>query len=270
MSLTLVTAPTAEPVSLADCKLHLRVDSTAENDLIAGLNTGARDYLESFTRRALPRQTWDWKLDAFPCGSEFYLPKAPCISVTSITYLDTDGAEQTLSTDVYGTDLPTGPMARAGRIYLKYNQQWPQTRDIPNAVVVRFVAGYAGTALTLASLTQSAGTATATVTAGHGLTDLQQVTIAGADQAGYNGTFTATYVSATVFTFAVAAGTVSPATGTVTVTPDPVPTMLKVCIKEHVRAMYGRGKEGTGKSFSMGAADILEWIHTQAWPYVSF
>lgn len=261
MTLSLVTAPTAEPVALADVKLHLRVDATAENDLIAGLNTSARDYVESFTRRAIPRQTWDYKLGAFPAGDEFYLPKAPCISVTSITYLDTDGASQTLATTVYDTDLPTGPMARAGRIYLKYNQVWPQTRDIPNAVTVRFVAGYAGTALTLASLTQSAGLATATVTAGHGLTDLQQVTIAGAAQAGYNGTFTATYVSATVFTFPVASATVSPATGTVTATPDPVPVMLKVCIKEHVRMSYGRGSEGE---------DILSWIHSQLWAFTSW
>lgn len=261
MSLFEVTAPSAEPVSLSDVKLHLRVDSTAENDLIAGLNTSARQYAESFTQRAIPRQTWDYKQDRFPCASEFYLPKAPCISVTSISYIDTNGDTQTLSTDIYGTDLPTGPMARAGRIYLKYQQVWPQTRDIPNAVTVRFVAGYAGTALTLASLTQAAGTATATVTAGHGMTDLQQVTIAGADQAGYNGTFTATYVSATVFTFPVASGTVSPATGTVTATPDPVPTMLKLCIKEHVRANYRRGAEDRD--------EILKWIHGQLWPFVS-
>jgi len=143
MSLTLVTAPTAEPVSLADVKLHLRVDTTAEDDLIDGLVVSARDYAESFTRRAFPQQTWDLKSDGFPCAPEFYLPKAPCLSVTSIAYIDTDGATQTLATSVYDTDLPTGPMARAGRIFLKYQQVWPQTRDIPNAVTVRFVAGYA-------------------------------------------------------------------------------------------------------------------------------
>lgn len=259
MSLFLVTAPASEPVSLADLKLHLRVDTTAEDDLIAGLGVTARQYAEAFTQRAIPLQTWDLKLEGFPCGSEFYLPLAPCVSVTSITYVDTNGDSQTLATSVYDTDLPTGPSARAGRIFLKYSQQWPQTRSIPNAVTVRFVAGYAGTALTLASLTQSAGTATATVTAGHGLTNLQQVTIAGASQAGYNGTFTSTYVSATVFTFPVDSGTVSPATGTITATPDPVPTIVKVCIKEHVRANYGRGVENRD--------EILKWIHGQLWPY---
>lgn len=261
MSLFLVTAPSSEPVSLSELKLHLRVDTTTEDDLIAALGVSGRGYAEDFTRRAIPRQTLDLRLDAFPCESEFYLPKAPCISVTSISYIDTNGDTQTLATSVYDTDLPTGPQARAGRIFLKYNQVWPQTRDIPNAVTVRFVAGYAGTAVTLASLTQSAGTATATVTAGHGLTNLQLVTIAGANQAGYNGTFTATVTSSTVFTFPVDSGTVSPATGTVTATPDPVPTMIRLCIKEHARANYGRGVENRD--------EILKWIHGQLWPFVS-
>jgi uncharacterized phiE125 gp8 family phage protein len=262
MAFSLVTAPTSEPVSLADAKLWIKVDATAEDDLISGLIVSARDYVESFTHRAVPLQTWDEKCDAFPDDSEFYLPKAPCVSVTSITYIDPNGDTQTLSTSVYDTDLPTGPNARAGRVFLKYGQSWPSTRDVPKAVTVRFVAGYAGTALTLASLTQTGGTATATVTAGHGMTNLQMVTIAGATQSGYNGSFTATVVSATVFTFSVASGTVSPATGTVTATPDPVPTMVKVCMKEHVRANYGRGAEDR--------KEIMDWIDKNLWAFKSF
>lgn len=261
MSLFLVTAPTSEPVSLTELKLHLKVDVTTDDDLIAPIGVAAREYCEAFTQRALPRQTWDYKLDAFPCGSEFYLPKAPCISVTSITYVDTNGDSQTLPTSVYDTDLPTGTHARAGRIFLKYGQSWPSTRGIPNAVTVRFVAGYVGTAVTLTSLTQSAGTATATVSGGHGLTHLQQVTIAGANQSGYNGTFAATVVSSTVFTFAVDSGTVSPATGTVTATPDPLPLMLRLCIKEHARANYGRSADDRD--------EILKWVNGQLWPFVS-
>lgn len=260
MSLFLVTAPASEPVSLDEVKLHLRVDSTAEDALIAGLNTSARDYAESFTQRAIPQQTWDYKLCAFPC--EIWLPKAPCISVTSITYIAPDGTSTVLDSALYTVDAPVGPKARAARIVPAYQQSWPQTRNVPNAVVVRFVAGYAGTALALASLTQTAGVATATVTAGHGMTDLQMVTIAGAAQAGYNGSFTASVVSATVFTFPVASGTVSPATGTVTAIPDPVPVMVRLCIKEHARANYGRGAEDRD--------EILKWINGQLWPFVSF
>ena len=52
MALVLVTAPTSEPVSVLDTKLHLRVDTTAEDDLIASLIVAGRDYAETFTHRA--------------------------------------------------------------------------------------------------------------------------------------------------------------------------------------------------------------------------
>lgn len=263
MALSLVTAPTSEPVSLTDAKLWIKVDATAEDDLISGLIVSARDYAETFTHRAFPLQAWDLKLDSFPDdGEPIWLPKSPAVSVTSITYTAQDGTSTTWSSTLYTTDLPTGPTARMGCIVPAYGQVYPSTRDVPSAVTVRFVAGYAGTALSVASLTQSGGTATATVTAGHGMTNLQMVTIAGATQSGYNGSFTATVVSSTVFTFPVTSTTVSPATGTVTATPDPVPTMVKVCMKEHVRANYGRGAEDR--------AEIMEWIRGNLWAYKSF
>jgi uncharacterized phiE125 gp8 family phage protein len=252
-----------EPVSLAEIKLHLKLNATVttEDSLLAALIVAAREYGETFMHRALSLQTWDEKLSGFPCDGVLWLPKAPLVSVTSVTYVDTAGVTQTWSNTLYTVDAPSGPKARAGCLVPNYGQVFPSTRDVPNAVVVRFVAGYAGTPVIVATLTQAAGLATATVTAGHGLTDLQNVTIAGANQAGYNGTFTATVVSATVFTVPVASATVSPATGTITVTPDPVPTLIKVCLKEHVRANYGRGAEDR--------VEILAWIDRNLWAYKS-
>jgi hypothetical protein len=65
------------------------------------------------------------------------------------------------------------------------------------------------------TLTQSNGVATATVTA-HGYSDGDPVTIAGANQSGYNGLKAITYVDANTFTFLVDSATVTPATGTIT------------------------------------------------------
>lgn len=70
---------------------------------------------------------------------------------------------------------------------------------------------------TLTTLTQTGGTATATKTA-HGFSDGDPVTIAGANQSGYNGIQNITYVDANTFTYPVDSATVSPATGTVTAT----------------------------------------------------
>jgi hypothetical protein len=71
--------------------------------------------------------------------------------------------------------------------------------------------------ITLTSLTQSGGTATATKTA-HGYVDGDQVVIAGASPSGYNGTFNVTVTSSSTFTFPVSSALTTPATGTITAT----------------------------------------------------
>jgi hypothetical protein len=78
----------------------------------------------------------------------------------------------------------------------------------------------AGSAQTLTSLTSSSTTATATK-AGHGLVVGQYVTIAGANESAYNGTFrVATVADSSHFTYTMGgAASASPATGTVTATP---------------------------------------------------
>ncbi|CAB4172430.1 hypothetical protein UFOVP935_12 [uncultured Caudovirales phage] len=67
------------------------------------------------------------------------------------------------------------------------------------------------------TLSQSGGVATASCTA-HGYADGSAVTIAGADQSGYNGLKQIRAISANTFSFSVATGTVTPATGTITAT----------------------------------------------------
>ena len=65
MALKLVTAPAAEPVTLAEIKEHLRVDSDLEDALISALITAARQWAETYQGRAYITQTWN-----FLVGSE--------------------------------------------------------------------------------------------------------------------------------------------------------------------------------------------------------
>ena len=89
--------------------------------------------------------------------------------------------------------------------------------DLANKMWYQWSSLIAATAQTLTSVTSSGTTATATLAA-HGYSDGQVVLIAGANQAGYNGTFIIRRVSANVFTYPVASGLVTPATGTITAT----------------------------------------------------
>lgn len=142
MSLHLVTAPTVLPVGLNEMKDHLRIEptDTDEDALIMGLIHAGVTHIDGqkgILGRALCTQTWDYKLDAFP--AEIRIPLPPLQSVDSISYVDENGATQTLSTSVYQV-VNNG--TRPSTIVEAYNQSWPTTRCIPQAVTVRFTAGY--------------------------------------------------------------------------------------------------------------------------------
>ncbi len=155
MGLTLVTGPAVEPVSLAEAKVHLRVDDDDSNDLIVALIAAARQHVESFTRRQLITQTWDYQLDAFPAEA-IVVPLAPVSAVSSISYLDSTGATQTWSSSNYRTDIPAGPWAQRPRIEPGYGISYPTTYGVLNAVTVRCVTGYGSTASTVPAAIRAA------------------------------------------------------------------------------------------------------------------
>jgi uncharacterized phiE125 gp8 family phage protein len=129
-----------EPVSLADMKLHLRVDGNSEDTVIASYQKAARNYCEEYTGRAFINQTWRMKTDDFPLSfyGDIELNCAPLSSITSITYIDVNGVSQTLSTDIYEVDTDS----IVGKIRLKYNQSYPSVRDHPQSVTINYVVGY--------------------------------------------------------------------------------------------------------------------------------
>jgi hypothetical protein len=78
------------------------------------------------------------------------------------------------------------------------------------------------TPIGISSLTSASTTATVTTATAHGLVTDNRVTISGATEAPYNGTFKITVTGATTFTYTMASSTTSPATGT------PVYTVLGI------------------------------------------
>lgn len=145
MPLTLVTAPAAEPLSLAQVKAALRVTDSNSDALIAGLIAAATSHLdgaEGILGRALVRQSWKLTARDFPgvCG-RLVLPLPPLASVTSVTYLDSVGQLQTLAAERYQV-VVNG--AQPGHIRPVYGDSWPAVQPATDeAVTVTFVAGYA-------------------------------------------------------------------------------------------------------------------------------
>lgn len=141
-AIVMVTQPAVEPLTLAEAKLHLRVADTftADDDYVTALIVAARRFVENYTGRALIEQTFDLKLDSFPCW-QIDVPRPPLISVTSITYVDTAGDTQTVDAADYQVDTDADQGGRIQPAYLKY---WKSTRADLNAVVIRCIAGYLG------------------------------------------------------------------------------------------------------------------------------
>lgn len=139
MPLRVITPPADEPVSLAEAKLHCKIEPDVEDDdaLVSGLITAAREFVENQTHRAFVDRELELVLDHFPCR-EIVFPVTPVISVDSVKYDDDDGNEQTVDTDDYQVDLVSEP----ARIWPSVDFTWPSTVGNPNALRILFTAGY--------------------------------------------------------------------------------------------------------------------------------
>ncbi|MDF2809509.1 MAG: hypothetical protein K0S56_540 [Microvirga sp.] len=142
MNLRLVTAPTAQPVTLVEAKAHLRVDHADEDDLISALIETAVGWMDAgWLGRALMPQTWEMVRAGF--GEQITIPLLPLISVDSIKYVSTDGVLTTLAADQYAVyDRGKSPSIVAPA----YALTWPSVRAVPDAVTIQFQCGYADAA----------------------------------------------------------------------------------------------------------------------------
>ena len=134
-----IDEPDFEVLDADEVRDHLRIVDTDEDDHLERLIIAAREWCEAETNRALATQTWQFALDCFPCDGEISIPHAPLQSITSITYVDSAGATQTLPTTEYQVDTFSVP----ARVKPAYGKSWPTTREVYNAVVITAECGYA-------------------------------------------------------------------------------------------------------------------------------
>lgn len=150
--------PAEEPLSRLSAKRHLRVDAddTSQDEVIDAAIVAAREVVENETKRAVITQTWTLTLDEFPSDGAPHawalarrpypgasadrlairLGRPPIQSITSVTYVDANGATQTLAPSSYVLDP-----SQLGMLRLAYGASWPATRVQPMAVTITFVSG---------------------------------------------------------------------------------------------------------------------------------
>jgi uncharacterized phiE125 gp8 family phage protein len=140
-----------EPVTLAQFKQHLRLNHSQQDLMLTSLLLVAREQVEADTWRSLvPITGRTITRRGFPFGDEaMYFPKPPLRGVTSITYLDANGATQTIT----GFRLDT--LHEPGSVEPAYPLPWPVSQDGPASVTVVYDCGYATPDAVPASLRQA-------------------------------------------------------------------------------------------------------------------
>jgi len=155
-----LTQPAIEPVTLAQAKLHLRLDFTEDDSVVSGLIAAAREYVEKEMQRAIYERSFLLTLDYFPLASEcvnganqyayvssyirslsIHCPMPSLVSVESIQYLSDSSQTVTLSPNSYVLDTVSEP----GRIMPAPGTYWPyQNQYLPGQVQVTYTAGSYG------------------------------------------------------------------------------------------------------------------------------
>lgn len=157
-TVSVISPPAAEPVSLQVLQEHARIDYDYDNTLLGLYLTGARQAVELFLGRVLITQTLRWvmahqaPINQFPLvpftayifpmwmpysmlfQRPIELPRAPVQAINSISVGEWGKDDAVLSADQYSADLLTDP----GRVRLHAG-----VATLPSDhISIEFVAGY--------------------------------------------------------------------------------------------------------------------------------
>ena len=144
-SLVRQTQPAVEPVTLAEAKAHLRVDTADDDTYITGLVRAAREWVEQYLDRTLVHTQWVMRFDKFPPDGtlDIELPRPPMVAsgtatAVALTFTYENGDTATYSTESFRVDRASTP----GAVKTNYGQTWPPHRQDDNAISVTWWAGY--------------------------------------------------------------------------------------------------------------------------------
>lgn len=136
-----IVAPTAEPISVAEAKAHLRVDLADDEALIARLIAAAREWVETVTGRAMMTQSWRMTLDAWPEGEALALIRPPVQSVTAVRTFDVAGIAAIWSTANYAMAFGAEPQRLVRTV-----PSWPTPGRASAGIEIDLICGYGAVA----------------------------------------------------------------------------------------------------------------------------
>ena len=151
MNLKVLARGTAEPVTLAEAKLHLRVDVADDDVLIGAMISAARDMVERYTSRTLIYTAYRMTMDMWTWDIE--LPRSPAVEAAAnlitgisyatprIRYWDNDYVQQTITyaDDDFELLLDNNPPL----LVLPPSTIWPITAPLQRgAIEIDWIAGY--------------------------------------------------------------------------------------------------------------------------------
>ncbi|OBZ96016.1 hypothetical protein ADU59_06450 [Pararhizobium polonicum] len=138
MTITELTPPLGEPLTLAETKAHLRIDGSAEDDLIASLIRTVREHIERETGLALLTRTFRLYLDGWPCSRVIQIGRDPVQTIEAVTVYDADG----IATDIDASGFVLDGQARPARLALP---RQPEPEQAINGIEIDFSAGFGAT-----------------------------------------------------------------------------------------------------------------------------
>ena len=132
------TAPTVEPVSVAEFKTFARLDHSDEDAALTLMLQAVREAAEKYLGRALLEQTIYYTMDKWE-GSEIELPYPPLLTVEGVYTRESDGTW----TEYDSGNYFVGTEGIPGSIVLIVGAVAPDAPEVDTAgYQIRYTAGY--------------------------------------------------------------------------------------------------------------------------------
>lgn len=139
MPTIVITPPAVEPIAVADARAHCRSSAGEDAMLTAIYIPAARAAAETMMAgTAIIQRTLEERYPAFDSAGLVF-DAGPVVSITSVSYVNTAGATVTLDEGAYQLTHADGRAV----LLPAYDTDWPDARDVADAVRVRYVAGLA-------------------------------------------------------------------------------------------------------------------------------